>query len=161
MVREDTGMPHIHERIDFTAEVFVVHDGRVLLRVHDKLGRWLAVGGHVELDEDPNEAAVREVREEVGLDVVLHDDLRPVRVDSEDYRELVPPKFMNRHRIGAAHEHVTLVYFARSESAEVVPGECDRSDEWRWFTREELELPEYDVPAPIRFYARRALDELG
>src|SRR5689334_15505660 len=114
-------VPHIHDRIDFTAEVFVVHEGRVLLRVHDKLGRWLSVGGHVELDEDPNEAAVREVREEVGLDVELHDDLRPFRADGPDYRELVPPKFMNRHRIGATHEHVTLVYFARAASDRVVP----------------------------------------
>jgi 8-oxo-dGTP pyrophosphatase MutT (NUDIX family) len=154
-------VPHIHEHVDFTAEVFVVHDGRVLLRLHDKLGRWLSVGGHVELGEDPNEAAVREVREEVGLDVRLHDDLRPFRVDGVDYRELIPPKFMNRHRISPTHEHVTLVYFATAENGQVVPGGADRSDEWRWFTREELDLPEYDVPVPVRFYARRALDELS
>ena len=155
-------MPHIHERIDFTAEVFVVHDGRVLLRMHDKLGRWLSVGGHVELGEDPNEAAVREVREEVGLDVRLHDDLRPFRVAGADYRELIPPKFMNRHRISSTHEHVTLVYFATTDTGDVAPAhDGDRSDDWRWFTREELDLPEYDVPVPVRFYARRALDELA
>lgn len=34
-------MPHIHNeagQIDFTVEVFIVHQGRVLLRRHDKLG---------------------------------------------------------------------------------------------------------------------------
>ena len=55
-------MPHIHEKIDFTVEVFVVHNGRVLLRKHDKLKFWLSVCGHIELDEDPNQAAVREVK---------------------------------------------------------------------------------------------------
>ncbi len=64
-------MPHIHEKIDFTAEVFIVHKDRVLLRMHDKFKIWLSVGGHVELDEDPIEAAVREVKEEVGLDVTI------------------------------------------------------------------------------------------
>ena len=59
-------MPHIHEKIDFTAEVFIVHHNRVLLRLHDKYNIWLSVGGHIELNEDPMEAAIREVKEEVG-----------------------------------------------------------------------------------------------
>lgn len=29
-------MAHIHEKIDFTVGVFIVHDGKVLLRFHDK-----------------------------------------------------------------------------------------------------------------------------
>jgi ADP-ribose pyrophosphatase YjhB (NUDIX family) len=64
-------MSHIHEKIDFTVGVFVVYKDKVLLRKHDKYNLWLCVGGHIELDEDPNEAALREVKEEVGLDVTL------------------------------------------------------------------------------------------
>ena len=62
-------MPHLHEKIDFTAEVFIVYQNKVLLRKHDKYKMWLSVGGHIELDEEPNQAAVREVKEEAGLDV--------------------------------------------------------------------------------------------
>ena len=61
-------MPHIHNKIDFTVEVFIVYDNKVLLRKHDKYGMWLSVGGHIELDEDSNQAALREVKEEVGLE---------------------------------------------------------------------------------------------
>jgi len=68
-------MPHIHEKIDFVADVFVVYKDRVLIRKHDKYDKWLAVGGHIELDENPNQAAVREVKEEVGLDVELIGEL--------------------------------------------------------------------------------------
>ena len=46
-------MPHIHEKIDFTVAIFVVHDGKVLLIHHRKLDQWLPLGGHIELDEDP------------------------------------------------------------------------------------------------------------
>ncbi len=60
-------MPHIHEKIDFCVEVFIVHKNKVLLRVHDKFKFWLSIGGHIELDEDPIEAAYREVKEEVGF----------------------------------------------------------------------------------------------
>jgi len=55
-------MPHIHELIDFTSEVFIIFQGKVLLRKHDKFKIWLSVGGHVELNEDPNEAAPRRSR---------------------------------------------------------------------------------------------------
>jgi len=44
-------MPHIHEKIDFTADVFVVYKDKVLIRKHDKYDKWLAAGGHIELDE--------------------------------------------------------------------------------------------------------------
>lgn len=64
-------MPHIHKDIDTTVEVFLVHKNRALLRKHDKYNLWLSVEGHVELNEDPNEAALREVKEEVGMDAAL------------------------------------------------------------------------------------------
>jgi 8-oxo-dGTP pyrophosphatase MutT (NUDIX family) len=152
-------MPHIHERIDFTVEVFVVYQNRVLLRKHDKYGIWLSVGGHIELEEDPNQAAVREVKEEVGLDVVLAADLLIETETNERYRELIPPRFLNRHRINDSHEHITLTYFAHSATDSVTNEGEERSDALRWFSEEELNDPQISVP--IRTYAKRALLELG
>ena len=60
-------MPHIHKKIDFTVEVFVVYKDKVLLRMHDKHHIWLSVGGHIELGEDPVEAAKREVKRKLSL----------------------------------------------------------------------------------------------
>ena len=40
-----------------------------------KAGCWLLPGGHVEPDEDPACAVVREAREELGVDVVFNDRL--------------------------------------------------------------------------------------
>ena len=157
-------MPHIHEKIDFTVEVFVVYKDRVLLRKHDKYKKWLSVGGHIELDEDPNEAAIREVREEVGLDVVLAQPQLPATGagQADDYRELIPPKFLNRHRISDTHEHVTLVYFAQAATDHfVIPNNHEKSEDVKWFTKSELEKNDYGISDTIRFYALRALAELG
>lgn len=93
-------MPHIHEKIDFTVEVFIVHKNKLLLRMHDKYKIWLSIGGHIELNEDPNEAAIREVKEEVGLDIDLVDDLRPT-IEDKQMRQLIPPKFLGRHWVNA------------------------------------------------------------
>lgn len=153
-------MPHIHEKIDFTAEVFVVYRDRVLLRKHDKYGIWLSVGGHIELDEDPNQAAIREVKEEVGLDVILADGLRPFIKETLRYRELIPPVFLNRNRINDTHEHVTLTYFARASTDQLVIPEHEKSEATKWFTREELERNAKGVEETIQQYALRALDVL-
>ena len=120
-------MPHIHEKIDFTVEVFVVYKNKVLLRLHDKYNLWLSVGGHIELDEDPNQAAVREVFEEVALKVKLYDGLKPEIEKMDNYQELIPPFFLNRHRINEKHEHVTMTYFATSETDIIVQEEDEKS----------------------------------
>ncbi|MBI3630765.1 MAG: NUDIX domain-containing protein [Candidatus Sungbacteria bacterium] len=155
-------MPHIHEKVDFTVEVFVVYRDRVLLRKHDKYKIWLSVGGHIEPDEDPTEAAVREVKEEVGLDVTLADDLLQVRCQTRTYQELIPPKFLNRHRINDTHEHVTLTYFALSGTDAIKePEDREISDDCKWFTETELDDPAYEIDEHIAFYAHRALVQLG
>ncbi len=152
-------MPHIHEKIDFTAEVFIVYNNKVLLRKHDKYKIWLSIGGHIELDEDPNQAAIREVKEEVGLEVELynpHPTSFPVSSG-----ELVPPMFLNRHRINETHEHVTLIYFASSTSDRIIESSTEKTDGWKWFTPEELDDPAYEIKEQIRFYAQKALEILS
>ena len=49
---------------DFTATTFVVHEGATLLLWHKKMQAWLPPGGHIDPGELPEEAALREVREE-------------------------------------------------------------------------------------------------
>ena len=44
-----------------------------LLMFHRKLGGWLAPGGHVESGENPAQAALREAKEELGVDLDLVD----------------------------------------------------------------------------------------
>lgn len=154
-------MSHIHEKIDFTVEVFIIHKNTVLLRKHDKYKIWLSVGGHIELDEDPNKTAIREVKEEVGLNITLADDLRPFEKKTPEYEELIPPKFLNCHKINETHEHICLVYFATSSTDVITPSESEKTEEWKWFTRKELGDASFGIQPNITHYATRALQELG
>ncbi|MBW3011376.1 NUDIX hydrolase, partial [Candidatus Woesearchaeota archaeon] len=148
-------MPHIHDQIDFTVEVFVVNDNRVLLRRHDKYGLWLSVGGHVELHEDPVAAAIREVKEEVGLDVQLfHDESSYQLFGDNQYQELVSPQAMNRHRINDTHENVTLVFFAKAGSDKLKLSETEKSDACRWFTKEDLDDSQFNVKRHVKLHAK-------
>jgi ADP-ribose pyrophosphatase YjhB (NUDIX family) len=150
-------MPHIHEKIDFAADVFVVHKDKVLLRLHDKYKIWLSVGGHVELDEDPNETALREVKEEVGLDVELY-DTRLFSEEDDQNKQLIPPLSMNRHPINSTHEHISLVYIATSKTDQVIPEK--ETDQWKWLTEKEVKEMD-DIRADIKFFALKALEILG
>ncbi len=152
-------MAHIHEKIDFCSEVYVVHEGSVLLRMHEKYHMWLVPGGHIELDEDPVEAALREVKEEVGLDIAL---LGTVTEAAEGHeREILVPRFLNRHAINDTHEHIAFVYFGVSTTKEVNPAEGESTEGIRWFTREELDDESFGVPPRVRQYAHAALTEAG
>lgn len=151
-------MAHIHEKVDFTVEVFIVYKNKVLLRMHDKYHLWLSVGGHIELDEDPIEAAHREVKEEVGLDIKI--PLSEEVPGDQNYKGLINPKYLGSHFVSDTHKHVTLVYFATSDTDKVVDPESDHErTETRWVTKEELK--EMDLPNNILFYATKALEELG
>ena len=153
-------MPHIHKDIDFTVEVFIVFNNTVLLRKHDKYGIWLSIGGHIELDEDPIEAAQREVKEEVGIDVTIIGEAGDFKND-EGYKELIPPVFLNRHRIDSEHEHITMTYVASSKSNKITQGEGEVSEELHWFSKEELDDPAYGISEHIKRYAKEALLRVG
>ena len=150
-------MPHIHEKIDFVVEVFVVHKDKVLLRLHDKYKIWLSIGGHVELNEDPNQAALREVKEEVGLEVKLYDENQIFKHEERGNKQLIPPIALGRHDINPTHEHVVHIYFATSDTDTVIPEKVD--DQWRWVTKSEIN--QMDLRAEIAFYAKEALNRLS
>ena len=101
---------------DFTVAVLVVRHDRVLLHWHEKLGRWLPPGGHIEPDELPDHAAIREVREETGVEVLLlSSPLNLINLPGQP-RQLARPLGIQLADIGPAHQHIDLVYLARGLS---------------------------------------------
>ena len=95
-------------------------DGRVLLHRHKRLGLWLQPGGHVDGDETPGDAVLREVREETGL-VGAHPDgvATPVHVDV--------------HEGGRGHLHLDLRYLVLAPGDPPRPPEGESQDV-RWLS---------------------------
>ena len=58
----------------FTATGFVCFEGLVALHWHSKVKAWLPPGGHIMNNEDPEQAVIREIKEELGIDVVVLSD---------------------------------------------------------------------------------------
>ncbi|KND47971.1 MAG: pyrophosphohydrolase [Parcubacteria bacterium C7867-004] len=156
-------MPHIHEKIDYAADIYIVNDNAVLLRMHEKYGTWFPPGGHVELDEDFVEAALREAKEETGLDVKIIGMTTDPLAENEtnfkvhDEREVLVPRFINRHRINDSHEHISLEYFGRCETRDINPAPGEKTDGFKWFSDTELEDSQFEVTDRVQLYAKAAL----
>jgi 8-oxo-dGTP pyrophosphatase MutT (NUDIX family) len=155
-------MAHIHEKIDFTVAIFVVHAGRVLLIHHRKLDKWLPLGGHIELDEDPEQAALREVREESGLVVELIGERPPTTEPGT--RALIAPRFLDIHRISATHEHIGMIYWARPKvggDAPVAELATEEHHDIRWCSAAELDALQPPMSDAVKWYCRKAIEEIG
>jgi 8-oxo-dGTP pyrophosphatase MutT (NUDIX family) len=151
-------MAHIHEKIDFTVAIFVVHRGRVLLIHHRNLDRWLPLGGHIELDEDPEQAALREAKEESGLDVELLGERPPTTEPGT--RALIAPRFLDIHRITATHEHIGLIYWARPRGGDLTLATAEHHD-IRWVAPEELDRMQPPMSGAVKWYCRTAIKEVA
>lgn len=153
-------MPHIHEKVDFTVEVFIVYKNKILLRMHDKHKIWLSIGGHIELNEDPVEAAIREVKEEVGLDIKLIGPKQPASNNELDYKSIVGSHYIGVHQVNDVHRHVVFVYFAKTNTDVISESTMEHErTETRWVTREELK--KMNLRPNVLFYAEEALKKLG
>ncbi len=152
-------MAHIHEKIDFTVAIFVVHERKILLIHHRKLDKWLPLGGHVELDEDPEIAALREAKEESGLEVELLGE-RPPTTETGT-RALIAPRFLDIHRINETHEHIGMIYWARPKnSAEAKLAVVEHHD-IRWCAEGDLETLQPAMSNAVKWYCRTAIEEIA
>lgn len=150
-------MAHIHEKIDFTVAIFVVQDGKVLVVHHRKLNRWLPLGGHIELDEDPEIAALREAEEESGLKVELIGERPPTT--GPGTRALIAPRFLDIHRINEAHEHIGMIYWARPSAGQVTLAPSEHLD-IRWVSSDDLDGLVPEMSAAVKWYCRKAIEEV-
>ena len=95
---------------------------RVLLVHHRKLGRWLQPGGHCDGDPDALAVALREVREESGLDVrVLDDAIFDIDVHGIPARGREPAHFHFDVRFLVQAEHGQFTVSEESHALAWVP----------------------------------------
>ena len=151
-------MAHLHEKIDFTVSLFIVEKGKLLLIHHRKLDRWLPIGGHIELDEDPEQAAYREGKEESGLEIELIGERPPTT--GLGTRALIRPRFLDIHRVSETHEHVGIMYLARPKSGQVTLAQGEHHD-IRWCTRADLDQLQPPMSEAVKYYCRTALSEVA
>ncbi len=122
---------------------------------HKKYNEWLPIGGHIELNEDPEQALYREIHEECGLRVKIL--ASTPKIGHAGVKPMPTPDYVDNHRITRRHRHIAFIYFGVSRSQRVKLHEREHR-EYRWLAENELKDPGFRLTRSIDFYCRRALE---
>ena len=151
-------MAHIHQLIGFTIAAYIIHENKVLLINHKELNMWLPIGGHIELDEDPEQALFREISEETGLtetDLIILSD-KP-NFHSPTQKFLYTPNLLDIHKINDKHKHIGITYFVKSHTDKMKLN-IKEHNAIQWFTKENLYDDKLNIKKHIIYIAEKALD---
>ena len=125
----------------------VVDNGHILLVDHKNAQLWLPTGGHVEPDEDPRETVVRELKEELGLEIAVD--------------KVGPPQMVTvTETVGltSGHTDVSLWYAISGSRSAKLKFDPSEFNEARWFRYSEVPLARSD-PHLGRFLAKLSATE--
>ena len=120
------------------AVVYSLEDGNIYFAlVHDVFGRWTLSKGKIEPGENPKDGAVREIKEEMGVDIVIED-------------ELLKNEYVANHpEEGKIRKQVTY-FLAKAERKELKLGDSGGLDDAKWFKLQDIQnLNFYNDILPI------------
>lgn len=116
------------------AAVALIHDGKILMGRRRDNGKWTNPGGHLEKGEDPLKGAIREVKEETGL------DLNSNQINKLDTKTVTKP---NGEKITVHAYRSDLV---RKPPTTMVTDPDEEVQRWHWVKPSELNNRELHVP---------------
>ncbi len=123
-------------KTDLTVATFIFYNHEVLLIHHKKLNMWLPVGGHIEKDETPDEAIMREAKEETNLDITLC-NIPSLPILGKTITHLAIPFYVNVHNVDS-HNHVGLYYVSYAHNPETLCINKEEVLDVSWFTEQQV-----------------------
>ncbi len=141
-------------KMDLTVGAGILYDNKILLVLHAKLGKWLFPGGHIEQNEYPNEAIIREVKEETGLNLRFL-DYGPTGKTPDIIKELAIPFDANLHSVGD-HNHYCMYYACTVDTQNFIKSEESR--DIRWVGKSDVQTLE-NLPENVRRMALFLLEK--
>ena len=143
-------------KTDLVVAGYIFDNGNVLLIKHKKLGLWLPVGGHINENETPDDALLREIKEETNLDINILGN-NNINLEGNVKKNLAAPFHANVHSVGD-HDHCCFFYLCKALNPEKLKINNDL-DGFKWVSMNELESKE--IPADVRNIGMRAFEILG
>ncbi len=116
----------------------IIEEGKILLLYRKDEQHWEVPGGKVKEDESPTQTAVREAKEEIGINIELE-------------RPFYTGEFQHEDQIYEWNGYIASIKKGRPEIQDAVSGnetayssnseKCceDKFEELKWFSKEELE----------------------
>ena len=107
-------------KINQLAGNIIIEDGKLLLLFREDEDHWEVPGGKVEENESPTQAAVREVEEEIGVEIELE-------------KPFYTGEFQHNGELFEWNSYIASIKDGRPEIQE------SKFSELKWFSKEEFE----------------------
>jgi len=132
------------------AVIYSMHEGDIYIAlVHDVFGHWTLSKGGIEKDEAAEEGVLREIKEELGLDIKVIEE-----IGNNEYVANHPEKGKHRKQV--------IYFLAESEYKPLALGESGGLDDAKWFKLKEiLDLNFYDDILPLVTKAIKKIAEIS
>lgn len=108
------------------AAVAIINNDRILMLKRMDNKRWTMPGGTMELDESLVDCAIREVREETGLNIIV----------TEVIGTYTDPDIRIEYSDGEVRREFTVVYYGEASNSEVIID--DESSSYAWIPLNEV-----------------------
>jgi len=145
----------------FTATGIVFNSKDEILMIHhNKLQVWLPPGGHIEENELPEEAVLREIFEETGIRAEIMPTIQNLDLKSKLCKELNLPFVVLLEDIegNGTHNHIDMIFICTAINEDLLPQESEIHG-IGWFAYEEIkQLETFDNVAKT---IKRAIEHLN
>ncbi|MFH1253873.1 MAG: NUDIX hydrolase [bacterium] len=150
---------------DFTATGYVINPEKtkILVIFHNKLQKWLPAGGHMEPNELPHEAALREVFEETGVTARIISDDHDMGLNGESDCQIPRPysvlyQIIPQSIKDVEHIHVDFIYAMEAEES-ALKIQVEEVSRVEWLTKDEI--LESDCFDSVKGFVRNYLKRVG
>lgn len=125
-----------NETAHFTASAWIVNRSRskVLLVYHNIYNSWTWTGGHADGEENLLQTALREVREETGLN-----SIKPVSKEIFSIEIIPVSGHIKSGRYVSSHLHLNVTYLVQADESEIPRIKEDENSDIGWFEPEKLD----------------------
>ena len=141
-------------KTDLVVAGYLIHDNKVLLIHHKKLGIWIPPGGHIDENETPDTALRRELKEELNLEIEIL-NRNDVPMKGKIIKQLAIPFYVNVHNVGD-HDHCCFFYLCKPKNLEKIHVNKSEIKEYSWFSR--VDLNQDFIPVDVGNIARKAFE---
>src|SRR3989338_5404511 len=144
-------------KIDLVVAGYIYDKDKVLLIHHKKLDLWLPVGGHIKENETPNDALLREIKEEIGIDVEIVNN-NYFNNNGNVRKNLAVPFNVNVHSAGD-HDHCCFFYVCKTVNGNKLKINRDELKNFEWLAKDQLNKPY--IPKDVKTMALKGFELMG
>lgn len=150
------------EKKCIVASCVIIKGNKTLLLNHKKLRVWMYPGGHIDGNETPTEAAIREAREETGFKVSLISKNLLPKLNEREVTEPARPILTLYETVPystGTHMHFDLIYLAKAVGGRKRPARGE-SRELKWVSEADIkELRTFENVKHVLNYAFKVMRE--